>query len=157
MWHKYHNVAEMCPNHKIATTFRSEICGEFFKKPHKMKKIHNFHKFFLNLWSSKPLIFKEKMPFSTNTHFSKSFWGNFFQKDILPLKCGDWVKIDYYPLIPTKIASTLLKPKMWKMWKSAITNTFLILKMWQDLCSRNHDWECNDFGNKYDDRRRLLG
>ena len=137
----------------MATLFGSEICGEFSKKPHKMKKIHNFHKFFLNLWSSKPLIFKEKMPFSTNTQFSKTFWRNFFQKNILALICGNRAKIDYYSHIPTKVASTLLKSKMCKMWQSAITNTFLTLKMWQDLCTRNHVWKCNNIGNKYDDRR----
>jgi len=46
---------------------------------------------------------------------------------------------------------------MWKVWQSAITNTFLILKMWQDLCSRNHDWKCNGFGKKNDERGRILG
>ena len=51
-----------------------------------------------------------------------------------------------------KVASTLLKAKMWKMWQSAITNTFLTLKMWQEMCSRIYDWKCNDIGNKYDDR-----
>ena len=122
-----------------------------------MKKIHICHIFFLKMWSFKPLIFKEKMHFSTNTHFSKSFWRKFFQKDILGLKCVNKVKIDYYLHIPTKVASTLLKAKMCKMWQSAITNTFLTLKMWQDLCSRNYDWKCNNAGNKYDDRRRILG
>ena len=38
------------------------------------------------------------------------------------------------------------------MWQSAITNTFLRLKMWQDLCSRKYDWKCNNLSNKYDDR-----
>ena len=145
--HKYHNVAKMCLNHKIATTFKSQKCGEFSKKPHKMKKIHICHIFFSKVWSSKPLIYKDKIHFSTNTHFSKSFWRKFFQKDILPLKCVNQVKIDYYSLIPTKVASTFLKSKMCKVWKSAITNTFLILKMWQKMCSKNYDWKCNVFGN----------
>ena len=147
----------MCLNHKMATTFQRQKCGEFSKKPHKMKKIHICHIFFLKMWSSKPLIFKEKMHFSTNTQFSKSFWRKFFQKDILGLKCVNKVKIDYYSHIPTKVASTLLKAKMWKMWQSAITNTFLRLKMWQDLCSRNYVRKCYIAGNKYDDRGRILG
>ena len=157
MLHKCLIVAEMCPNHKMATIFRGEICGKFSKKPHKMKKIHNFHKFFLNLWSSKPLIFKEKMHFSTNTQFSKSFWRKFFQKNILALICGNRAKIDYYSHIPTKVASTNFKANLCKVWQSAITNTFLILKMWQDLCSRNYVRKCNIAGNKYDDRGRILG
>jgi hypothetical protein len=147
----------MCPNHKIATTFKSQKCGEFSKKPHKMKKIHICHIFFSKMWSSKPLIFKEKMHFSTNTHFSKSFWRKFFQKNILALKCVNRAKIDYYSHIPTKVTSTLLKSKMCKMWQSAITNTFLTLKMWQEMCTRNYDWKCNVAGNKYDDRGRILG
>ena len=147
----------MCPNHKMATIFRGEICGEFSKKPHKMKKIHICHIFFSKVWSSKPLIYKEKMHFSTNTHFSKTFWRKFFQKDILPLKCGNRVKIGYYPHIPIEIASTFLKAKMCKVWQSAITNTFLTLKMWQEMCTRTHDWKCNVAGNKYDDRGRILG
>ena len=65
--------------------------------------------------------------------------------------------MDYYSHIPTKVASTNLKTKMWKMWQSAITNAFLRLKMWQDLCTRNYDWKCNNAGNKYDDRERILG
>jgi len=151
-------VAEMCPNHKMATIFQRQKCGEFSKKPHKMKKIHICHIFFSKVWSSKPLIFKEKMHFSTNTHFSKTFWRKFFQKDILGLKCGNKVKIDYYSHIPTKVASTLLKAKMWKMWQSAITNAFLRLKVWRDLCSRNYgSRKCNIAGNKYDDRGRILG
>ena len=122
-----------------------------------MKKIHICHTFFSKVWSSKPLIFKEKMHFSTNTHFSKSFWRKFFQKNILALKCVNRAKIDYYSHIPTKVASTLLKAKMCKMWQSAITNTFLTLKMWQEMCTRTHDWKCNVAGNKYDDRGGILG
>ena len=148
----------MCLNHKMATTFQRQKCGEFSKKPHKMKKIHNFHKFFLNLWSSKPLIFKEKMHFSTNTQFSKSFWRKFFQKDILTLICGNRVKIDYYSHIPTKVASTNFKANLCKVWQSAITNTFLTLKMWQEMCSRNYgNRKRYGTGNKYDDRERILG
>ena len=57
-----------------------------------------------------------------------------------------------------KVASTLLKPKMCKMWQSAITNTFLILKMWQNMCSRNYGYRRSYVaGNKYDDRGGLLG
>ena len=147
----------MCLNHKMATTFQRQKCGEFSKKPHKMKKIHICHIFFSKMWSSKPLIFKEKMHFSTNTQFSKSFWRKFFQKDILGLKCGNRAKIDYYSHIATKVSSTNFKADLWKLWQSAITNTFLILKMWQDLCSRNYDRKCYGTGNKHDDRRRLLG
>ena len=123
-----------------------------------MKKIHICHIFFSKVWSSKPLIYKEKMHFSTNTHFSKSFWRKFFQKDILPLKCGNRVKIDYYSLIPMKVASTFLKPKMCKVWQSAITNTFLTLKMCRNMCSRNYGYRKRyGDGNKYDDRIRFLG
>ena len=118
---------------------------------------YSLHIFFSKVWSSKPLIFKGKMHFSTNTQFSKSFWRKFFQKDILALICGNRVKIDYYSHIPTKVASTNFKANLWKLWQSAITNTFLILKMWRDLCSRNYDWKCNIAGNKYDDRGGLLG
>ena len=46
---------------------------------------------------------------------------------------------------------------MWKMWKAAITNSYLRLKMWKKMCSRNYDRKCYGTGNKYDDRRRLLG
>ena len=142
----------------MATIFQRQKCGEFSKKPHKMKKIHICHIFFSKVWSSKPLIFKEKMHFSTNTQFSKSFWRKFFQKDILALICGNRVKIDYYSHIPTKVASTNLKAKMCKVWQSAITNAFLTLKMWRDLCSRNYgSRKCNIAGNKYDDRGGLLG
>ena len=147
----------MCPNHKMATIFQRQKCGEFSKKPHKMKKIHICHIFFLKVWSFKPLIYKDKIHFSTNTHFSKTFWRKFFQKDILPLKCVNQLKIDYYSLIPMKVASTFLKSKMCKVWQSAITNTFLRLKMWQDLCSRNYVRKCYIAGNKYDDRGRILG
>ena len=65
--------------------------------------------------------------------------------------------MDYYSRIPTKVASTNLKAKMCKMWQSAITNAFLRLKMWQDLCTRNYDWKCKNLGNKYDDIERILG
>jgi len=148
----------MCPNHKMATLFENEICGNFFKKPHKMKKIHSFHKFILNLCPRKPLIYKDKVPFSTNTQFSKTFGRKFFQKDILPLKCGNRVKIDYYSLIPMKVASTFLKPKMCKVWQSAITNTFLTLKMCRNMCSRNYGYRKRyGDGNKYDDRIGFLG
>ena len=147
----------MCLNHKMATTFKSQKCGEFFKKPHKMKKIHICHIFFLKVWSSKLLIYKDKIHFSTNTHFSKSFWRNFFQKDILPLKCVNQVKINYYSLIPMKVASTFLKSKMCKVWQSAITNTFLTLKMWQNMCSSSYDRKRYGTGNKYDDRGGFLG
>ena len=144
-------------NHKKATMFWSQKCGENFKKPHKMNKIHICHIFFLKMWSVKPLIYKDKMQFSTNTHFSKTFWRKFFQKDILPLKCVNQAKLTYYRWYTTKVASTLLKSKMCKMWQSAITNAFLTLKMWRNVCSRNYDRKCYGTGNKYDDRRRLLG
>ena len=144
-------------NHKKATMFWSQKCGENFKKPHKMNKIHICHIFFLKMWSVKPLIYKDKMPFSTNTHFSKTFWRKFFQKDILPLKCVNQAKLTYYRWYTTKVASTFLKSKMCKMWQSAITNAFLTLKMWRNVCSRNYDRKCYGTGNKYDDRRRLLG
>ena len=123
-----------------------------------MKKIHICHIFFSKVWSSKPLIYKDKIHFSTNTHFSKTFRRKFFQKDILPLKCGNRVKIGYYPHIPIEIASTFLKPKMCKVWQSAITNTFLTLKMWRNMCSRNYGYR-KRYGasNKYDDRGRILG
>ena len=98
-------------NHKKATMFWSQKCGENFKKPHKMNKIHICHIFFLKMWSVKPLIYKDKMPFSTNTHFSKTFWRKFFQKDILPLKCVNQAKLTYYRWYTTKVASTLLAPK----------------------------------------------
>jgi hypothetical protein len=111
-------VAEMCPNHKMATIFRGEICAEFSKKPHKIEKMHILHIFFSKMCSLKPLIYKGKMPFCTNAHFSKTFRGKFFQKDILALICANRVKIDYYSHIPTEIAYTLLKSKMCRMCKS---------------------------------------
>ena len=44
------------------------------------------------------------------------------------------------------------------MWKAAITNGYLRLKMWKKMCSRNYgNRECYGTGNKYDDRGRLLG
>ena len=43
------------------------------------------------------------------------------------------------------------------MWKAAITNGYLRLKMWKKMCSRNYDRKCYGTGNKYDDRRRFLG
>ena len=46
---------------------------------------------------------------------------------------------------------------MWKMWKAAITNGYLRLKMWKKMCSRNYDRKCYGTGNKYDDRGGLLG
>ena len=47
---------------------------------------------------------------------------------------------------------------MWKMWKPAITNGYLRLKMWKKMCSRNYgNRERYGTGNKYDDRRGLLG
>ena len=72
-------------------------------------------------------------------------------------KCGKRVKLSYYRWYTTKVASTFLKPKMWKMWKAAIINGYLRLKMWKKMCSRNYDRKCYGTGNKYDDRRRLLG
>jgi hypothetical protein len=56
-----------------------------------------------------------------------------------------------------KAASTFLKAKMCKVWQSAITNAFLTLKMWQEMCSRNYDRTCYGYGNKYDDRGGILG
>jgi len=56
-----------------------------------------------------------------------------------------------------KVASTFLKAKMCKVWQSAITNTFLTLKMWQEMCTRIYDWKCNNPGDKYDDRGGILG
>ena len=150
-------MAEMCPNHKMATIFQRQKCAEFSKKPHKIEKMHILHVFFSKVCSRKPLIYKGKMPFCTNAHFSKTFWRKFFQKDILALICVNRSKIDYYLHIPTEIACTLLKAKMCKVCKSAITNTFLILKVCRNMCSRNYDWKCSIAGNKYDDRGRLLG
>ena len=47
---------------------------------------------------------------------------------------------------------------MWKMWKAAITNVYLILKMWKNMCSKNYgDRKRYGTGNKYDDRGRFLG
>jgi len=43
---------------------------------------------------------------------------------------------------------------MWKMWKAAITNTFLRLKMWKNMCTRKNGM---GHGNKYDDRMGVLG
>ena len=44
------------------------------------------------------------------------------------------------------------------MWKAAITNGYLRLKMWKKMCSRNYgNRKCYGYGNKYDDRGRLLG
>ena len=43
------------------------------------------------------------------------------------------------------------------MWKAAITNGYLRLKMWKKMCRRNYDRKCYGTGNKYDDRGRLLG
>jgi len=120
--------------------------------------MHILHVFILKMCSCKPLIYKEKMPFCTNAHFSKTFWRKFFQKDILALICVNRVKIDYYSHIPIEIACTFLKSKMCKMCKSAITNTFLTLKMCRNMCSRNYGYrKCYGTGNKYDDRGRILG
>ena len=44
------------------------------------------------------------------------------------------------------------------MWKAAITNGYLRLKMWKNMCSTNYnDWERYNAGNEYDDRGRILG
>ena len=43
------------------------------------------------------------------------------------------------------------------MWKAAITNGYLRLKMWKKMCSRNYDRKCYGTSNKYDDRRGFLG
>ena len=76
----------------------------------------------------------------------------------MALKCGKWAKLSYYCWYTTKVASTFLKPKMWKMWKAAITNGYLRLKMWKNMCSTNYnDWEHYIAGNEYDDRGRILG
>ena len=111
-----------------------------FKKPHKIEFFHIFHIFILKMWSRKPLIYIHKMPFSTFPRFSKTFWRFFFWKDILAPKCGKRVKLSYYRWYTTKVASTFLKPKMWKMWKPAITNGYLRLKMWKK-CGRR--WNGN--------------
>ena len=72
----------------------------------------------------------------------------------MALKCGKRVKMSYYPRQIRKVASTFLKPKMWKMWKAAITNAFLRLKMWKNTCTRKNGM---GHGNKYDDRVGVLG
>ena len=47
---------------------------------------------------------------------------------------------------------------MWKMWKPAITNDYLRLKMWKKMCSRKNGYRKRyGTGNKYDDRGRFLG
>ena len=66
--------------------------------------------------------------------------------------------MSYYPRQIRKVASTFLKPKMWKMWKAAITNDYLRLKMWKKCGRRNNGYrKCYGTSNKYDDRGRLLG
>ena len=76
----------------------------------------------------------------------------------MALKCGKWAKLSYYCWYTTKVASTFLKPKMWKMWKPAITNGYLRLKMWKK-CGRRRNGNRQRYGtgNKYDDRIRFLG
>ena len=62
--------------------------------------------------------------------------------------------MSYYPRQIRKVASTFLKPKTCKMWKAAITNSFLRLKMWKNMCTRKNGM---GHGNKYDDRMGVLG
>ena len=129
-----------------------------FKNPHKIDFFHIFHIFILKMWSEKALVYIAKVPFSTFPRFSKTFWKKISRKDILALKCGKRVKLSYYCWYTTKVASTFLKPKMWKMWKPAITNGYLRLKMWKKMCSRNYgNRKRYGVSNKYDDRRRILG
>ena len=56
-----------------------------------------------------------------------------------------------------KVASTFLKPKMCKVWQSAITNTFLTLKMCRNMCTRENGYNKRYSGEKYDDRMGVLG
>ena len=44
------------------------------------------------------------------------------------------------------------------MWKAAITNGYLRLKMWKKCGRRwNGNRKCYGYGNKYDDREGFLG
>ena len=72
----------------------------------------------------------------------------------MALKRGKRVKLSYYCWYTTKVASTFLKPKTCKMWKAAITNGYLRLKMWRNMCIRKNGM---GHGNKYDDRMGVLG
>jgi hypothetical protein len=109
---------------EIFGRFRSKICAEKTKKPHKIEKMHNLHKKFWKLCSCKPLIYKGKVPFCTNAQFSKTFCDKIFSKSFLALICVNRVKIDYYSHIPRKVAYTNLKSNLCKLCKPAITNAF---------------------------------
>ena len=144
-------------NHKKATMFWRQKCAEFSKKPHKIEILHILHVFILKVCSRKPLIYIGKVPFCTFAHFSKTFCDNISLKIFQLYICALGVKIDYYSRIPMGVACTFLKPKMCKMCKSAITNTFLTLKMCRNMCIRENGYNKRYSGEKYDDRRGFLG
>ena len=98
--------------------------------------------FFSKVWKTwkikltKSVGIQEEYVFSTFTHFSKTFWACKSLKVFQVFICGKRSKIDYQCWYITKVSSTLLKSKMWKMWKVANINGFLSLKMWKKMCKR---------------------
>ena len=128
-----------------------------FKNPHRIDFYHIRNISKKEMWRLEPLVYIANNPFTTFPHPFKTFWRKYSLKIFYLYICNFRLKIDYYSHIPTKIASTFLKTEMFLMWTSAITNTFLTLKMWTNLCSKNYVRKCNIADNKYDDRGRILG
>jgi len=104
-------VAEMCPNHKMATIGASKNVELFFKNPHKIDFYHVFESCFrAKMWKNSPktriklifttfstfyfllrvapksLIYKGKTLSHTFPHFSKTFRLQKLVKSFLPLK-----------------------------------------------------------------------
>ena len=150
-------MAEMCPNHKMATIFKKRNVVKKFKNPHKIDFLHIWNISKKEMWRLEPLVYIVNNPFTTFPHPFETFWRKYSLKIFYLYICDFRLKIDYYSHIPTKVASTFFQTEMFLMWTSAITNTFLTLKMWTNLCSKNYVRKCNIADNKYDDRGRILG
>ena len=67
-------------NHKKATMFWRQKCGEIFKNPHKNEKIHICHTFEKKVWRLKPLVYKESSRFPQIHTFEKLFGKKFLEK-----------------------------------------------------------------------------
>jgi len=62
-------VAEMCPNHKMATIFKKRNVVKKFKNPHKIDFLHIWNISKKEMWRLEPLVYIANNPFTTFPHF----------------------------------------------------------------------------------------
>ena len=116
-----HIMAEMWPNHRMATLFTNQKCGKIFKKPHKM----TFAKIFCVDFTK----FRVK---SVETRVKNPHKTNFFFKNVENVESS----IGYYCWYIRKVLvfhiSTLFK----NFWSIQLLKNILSLYLWKNIKNR---------------------